>query len=91
MTNTNDAHRDLLIDEAKIDIALDTQGNQTILFDLYADHCGGDDDAHYMIHTNAQGELDLDDLLPRTIAFLTMIEHITLECPYCDTRNTDTF
>lgn len=89
--NIDNAHRQLLIDEAKIDIGLDTLGNQNAIFDLAADHFGSDDDAHLMIHDHAEGTLDTDQLLPRTIAFLDLLQHIPLECPYCDSRNTDTF
>jgi hypothetical protein len=84
MTNTDDALRALLIEEAMIDIASDAQGDENAIFDLYSDHCGGDDDAHYMIHEFAGGDLDTADLMPRTIAFLNLLKHIPAECTECD-------
>lgn len=84
MTNFESDHRALLIDEAKIDIGLDTMGNQNAIFDLATDHFGSDDDAHYMIHEYAQGNIGGNDIRPRSIAFLELLEHIPSECPECD-------
>jgi hypothetical protein len=84
MKNIDDALRALLIEEASIDIRLDTRGDENAIFDLYSDHCGGDDDAYYMIHEYAQGDLDTTDLLPRTIAFLHILTHIPMNCDHCE-------
>lgn len=81
----NDMHRapaPRTIEEHKIDIALDTLGNQTAIFDLFTDHAGGDEDAHMLIHDHEQGVTT--DLRPRTLAFLEMIDHIPAHCPNCD-------
>lgn len=84
-TNPEPAHRTLLIEEAKIDIGLDTMGNTNAIFDLATDHFGSDDDTHYMIHSYATDPAFHEQCTsPRGLAFLELLEHLPLECTECD-------
>jgi hypothetical protein len=80
MTNREEA-----IAEAMTDIATDNAANQNLIFEAFVDHVGSDDDAYYLIHLHS---LDADHeegmLLPRTIAYLRLIEHIPADCTECD-------
>lgn len=73
------------INKAMIDIDLDSNGDENIIFDLAADHFGSDDDAHYMIHSYAYNrKFHEATTSPRSLAFLRLLKHAPNECPECD-------
>lgn len=66
------------------EIAAENDNDKNRIFDAFADHAGSDDDAYYLIHEYSFDRIAGNDIRPRTLAFLSLLTHISMNCPFCD-------